>query len=428
MKRIPDVIDVWIDSGTAAWNCLYNDEKLIKEWFPADLILEATEQTKLWFNMLQICSAIMFGKSSYKNVYVHGMILDYQGTKMSKSLGNVISPYEVVDKYSVDTLRYYICQKSAGENINFSWEDVKSKQANLIILSNIANYINDLERQKIAKGKPSIEDKWILSIYNSALLKVTKLFEKYRIDETIGEIEKLFIQLSKDYIKLVRERANSNSAVLETLKEVYLGVLKMFSTICPFISESLWQKMSQKEESIHLCDWPKPDEKRIDGKLEVEFSLALKTIELGLAERDKVKIGLKWPLAKAIVFTKEKISEELQEIIARQLNVKKIEMKKSEENRVELDVTMNLELEAEGFAREIARHIQAARKKAGLVKTNKIELFLSCSVKMRRILEKNIGFLQERTNSENLRFAEGKIPSNAEKVKIKQEEICFFFS
>src|SRR3989344_1269597 len=113
-KRIEDVADVWIDSGTASWNCLYNDPKFIKEWFPADLVLEATEQTRLWFSLLQICSAVMFDKSCYKNVYTTGMIIDYQGMKMSKSLGNIISPYQVIEKYSADILRYYICGVSAG--------------------------------------------------------------------------------------------------------------------------------------------------------------------------------------------------------------------------------------------------------------------------------------------------------------------------
>jgi len=112
------------------------------------------------------------------------------------------------------------------------WEDIKTKQANLMMLGNIANYIIDLERQKIAKGKLSMEDQWILSRYNSTLRKVTELYDEYRIDEVIGEIERLFVQLSKDYIKLVRDRAGSDSAVLETLREVYLGILKMFSTIC----------------------------------------------------------------------------------------------------------------------------------------------------------------------------------------------------
>ena len=121
--KVPDVLDVWIDAGTLGFNCLDYPakDKDFKEYFPADLILEATEQVRLWFSMLHICSEVALGKKCFNNVYMHGMILDYQGIKMSKSLGNIISPYEVVDQYGADVLRYYMCQVRAGENINFSW-------------------------------------------------------------------------------------------------------------------------------------------------------------------------------------------------------------------------------------------------------------------------------------------------------------------
>jgi len=427
MSRIPDVIDVWIDSGTAGWNCLYNNPKLIKEWFPADLILEATEQTKLWFNMLQICSAIALGKSAYQNVFVHGMILDYQGTKMSKSLGNIISPYEVVDKYSADILRYYICQTTAGENISFSWEDVKVKQGNLMMLGNIGNYILDLERQKIPKGKLGIEEKWILSKYNSTLKRVTELFDAYKIDETIGEIENLFISLSKDYIKLIRDKATVNSSVLETLKEVYIGILKMLSTICPFTTESLWSKMAGKEESVHLCKWEKVDNKKIDVKLEKEFLEVLKIIELGLSKRDEVRIGLKWPLSKAMVNYKGKVRKEFEEIICRQLNVKSVKISEKEELKVELDTKMTPELEAEGYSREFARNIQAARKKQGLQKGDLIKLIVYTDRETERKLLANINFLKERTNAEKINFTDGKLDKVTAEFEIRESRISVKF-
>jgi len=429
-KRIEDVADVWIDSGTASWNCLYNNPKLIKEWFPADLVLEATEQTRLWFSLLQICSAVMFDKSCYKNVFTHGMILDYQGMKMSKSLGNIISPYEVLDKYSADILRYYICQVSAGENINFSWEDIKTKQRNLIMLENIANYILDLERQAPKKGKEEIEEKWILSRYNSTLKKVTELFEEYRLDETIGEIEKLFISLSREYIQLIRDKSQENSAVLETLKEVYLGILKMFSTICPFVSEHLWRQMNQKEESIHLCNWPKAKTGEVDKKLEEEFSLAFKIIETGLRERDKAQIGLRWPLAKADIKTEYKLGKEIQGLIAQQLNVKKVELKKGKENElsVSLDLKMTKELEAEGYAREISRKIQAVRKEKGLKKGDLIDLKITTDNELKENLAGMINYLKERTNSKRIEFVDGKSLPDGNDFEVKGKKITIVFS
>jgi len=420
-ERIEDVADVWIDSGTASWNCLYNDDKLIKKYFPADLVLEATEQTRLWFSLLQICSAVMFGKSCYNNVYTHGMILDFQGMKMSKSLGNIISPYEVIEKYSVDIMRNYLCGQTAGENMNFSWEDVKVKQRNLIILSNIANYIFDLERQKTPKGKMGVEEKWILSRYNSTLKKVTELFDSYRLDEVVGEIEELYISLSRDYIKLIRDKANENSAVLETLKEVYVGILKMFSTVVPFVTEKLWKNLKDKgivkEESIHLCDWPEYESKKINAELEKEFSKVFEIIEKGLAVRDKEGIGLRWPLAKAEVKGVENLDENLVEIIARQINVKKVKLEKGKELKVKLDLNVTPELEAEGFARELARKIQAERKKAGLKKGEMISLKVRVNGDVKDMLEKHISFLKERTNSVDIEFVDDK--------NLGKEEISF---
>lgn len=433
MSRIPDVGDVWIDSGTASWNSLHNESKLIKKYFPADLVVEATEQTRLWFSLLQICSAIMFGKSCYGNVFVHGMILDYQGMKMSKSLGNVISPYEVIDKYSADIFRYYICQISASENINFNWEDIKVKQRNLIVLENISSYILDLERQKIPKGKLGVEEKWIVSKCHSTLKKVSELFEQCRLDETIGEIENLIMVLSKNYIKLVRDKAGENSTVFESLKEVYTTILKMFSTVCPFVSEHLWLRLGKKkivkEESVHLCAWPEADKKKINSELEKEFESAFEIIEKGLAERDKAQIGLKWPLSRAVVTITEKanFSEDLKEIIAKQLNVKSLELKQGSEFSIVLDTHMTQELEAEGYAREFIRNIQAARKKSGLQKGDMIEMKVALSRQLRVVLERHLGLIKEKIHAKKIEFVDD-ISRNTAEFTIKGNKISILFS
>lgn len=423
MARVPDVLDVWIDSGTASWNCLYYPKRqdYFKKYFPADLILEATEQTRLWFSMLQICSEIMFKKPCYNNVYAHGMIFDFQGTKMSKSLGNIISPYEVVDKYSSEIFRSYICGMAAGENINFNWEDIKQKQRNLIVLMNIENYLLDLLRQeKIEKIKPNqlgAEERYILSRTNSTLKRVTELFDSYNLDKTVNEIEQLFLDLSRVYIKLTRDKSNDDDTrkiVLNVIWEVYEKVLKMFSVICPLITEDLWQKLRKNlkiEESVHLSSWPKANTKLIDKKLENDFLIVLEIIEKGLAERDKTQIGLKWPLAKATIFTDKSITKELQGIILNQLNLKELEIKKTKETKeisVQLDTKLTPELEAEGYARVISRQVQALRKKAGLIKTDKINLGVVCDKEIMDLIGKvnpqMMIFIKERTNAEDFIF------------------------
>jgi len=407
MSRVPDVIDVWIDSGTASWNCLeYPANKKYFSIWPADFILEATEQIRLWFSMLQICSAVAFGKSCYKNVYCHGMILDYQGMKMSKSLGNVISPYEVVDKYGADILRYYMCEVNAGENINFSWEDVKIKQRNLNIFDNVSRFILDLKTRTKPNKKFDIEEKYILSRKNSTIKKVTELMDEYRIDEVIKEIENLFLDLSRVYIRITRDKANSEDAgkVLAALEEVYLDTLKMFAIIAPFISDYLYRQVYDSKGSIHLTPWPKSNPKLIDKKLEEEFSVLSSILEKGFAERDKIQIGLKWPLAGVEITSSNKLSKDFEELLKSQLNVKKVNFKasKNQEIQVLFDSNITPELEAEGYSREISRQIQAFRKKLGLEKKDLVDTYIITDSNFKKILENNLSFIKERTNSKKL--------------------------
>jgi len=213
----------------------------------------------------------------------------------------------------------------------------------------------------------------------------------------------------------------------------------MFSTVCPLVSEYVWQQLRKEkivsEESIHLCEWPEYDEKKIDKKIEGEFEIALKVIESGLAERDKAQIGLKWPLARAELFLpKDKeILNELLEIISNQLNVKKIEVKKGKEKEisVKLDTKMTPELEAEGYAREISRKVQALRKTTGLVKENVIELVLVASEKLGKMLGSHKNMIAERTNSKSLSIGTkkpGKKFKASAEDKIKEEKVEIYFS
>ncbi|RMD66807.1 isoleucine--tRNA ligase [Candidatus Pacearchaeota archaeon] len=421
-KRIEDVFDVWLDSGTASWNCLYNRPELIEEYFPADLVLEGNEQTRLWFSVLQICSAIMFNSTSYKNVFVHGMIFDFEGMKMSKSLGNVISPDEVIAKHSVDVFRYYMCQAKAGENINFSWDEVKVKHRNLIILYNISRYLLDLARLNssgaLVDNTEGVEERWLNSLLNSTLKRVTELFESYNLDKTITEIERFFIQLSRDYIKIVRHKSDTSKAVFEALKESYVKLLKIFSPVAPFVTEAIWQELREEgivsEESVHLTSWPEHDESKIDRKLEEEFELAFELIEKGLAERDRNKVGLRWPLAKATLFvspsSEGRLRAEVLEVVKRQLNVKAIEVQSREESEssVELDFELTPELRREGLAREFIRRLQEQRKKHGLKKGEMIEVkVVEASEEMRSALEDFSDDIKSKCHISKFEFAEG---------------------
>lgn len=418
MLRVPDVLDVWLDAGTTSWNCLYypSREDYFKELFPADFILEGNEHIKLWFSMLSICSAVAFRKNCYKNVYVHGMILDWQGMKMSKSLGNVVSPYEVLDKYGVDLFRYYMTECRAGENLNFSWEELKQKQRNINVLWNIKNYLLELASligKNPEKLKPSLdlEEKYMLSRLNSTLKDVTNLYERYQLDEIITKIETLFLELSRVYIQLVREKSSTGSekekeSVLHTIYETLTAVIKMFAPITPYITEAIYQELRRfnlKEESIHLSDWPKFNEKAIDKKLEQEFAFALQIIEKALAARSAASIGVRWPLSSLTVKAEQKLSKELESIVLRQVNAKKLVFKHEKGKfDVALDTKMTPELEAEGYARELTRTIQETRKKAGLKKEQKILLALELDKTLENSVKKFEKLIKEKVNASEL--------------------------
>jgi len=408
-KRVPDIIDVWVDSGTASWNCLRypGNEKDIKKYWPADLILEATEQTRLWFYMLQLVSNIAFNENCYKAMYTHGMIRDVQGVKMSKSLGNIIPPDEVLDKYGVDTMRLYTITHKAGEDMNFSWEEVKLKYRELDILLNTTNYLINYA-DKLPKSLPKkleIEDKWILSRLNSTIEETTKLFDDNRFDLAPQLVEQLFLDLSRKYIKIIRDRSNDPN-VFGVIYEVLLNVLKMLSVTCPYLTEHLFQKLKDKyglkEESVHMCSWPVSNKKKIDKKLENNFDIVFSVIEKGLSERDKEKIGLKWPLAKADVKCSDKISKDLQKIVLNQLNIKKLSLKKGKEIEMKLDIKITPELEAEGYARQLSRQIQSFRKKLGLQTKDMVETYIIVDEKFKKMIDSQQNFIKERTNSKKL--------------------------
>jgi isoleucyl-tRNA synthetase len=346
-KRVADIIDVWVDSGTTSWNCLYNDKKLIKEWFPADFVLEAKEQTRLWFSMLSICSQIAFGRNCYKNVYAHGMLTDIEGKKMSKSLGNIISPYELIDKHGVDVLRYYMCQNNAGQDINFNWDECAIKGRHLRVLWNIHKFLINLAKENeinpfeldrnLMENIFNLEEKYILSRLHNVVREVTSLFDKYELDKTISLIEELFLELSRTYIQIVREKSAVGSKAdkdvcVYVINQVLLQCMKLFAPIAPFITEAMYLNLKEafglRKESIHHYSWPEFDKKKIDMELEGEMEAAKSIIAAGLNLREKIGLGVRWPLKELVVASKDgkavKAVERLRRIIKGQINVKEI--------------------------------------------------------------------------------------------------------
>ncbi|MBW2993391.1 isoleucine--tRNA ligase [Candidatus Woesearchaeota archaeon] len=530
MKRIPDILDVWVDAGTTSWTCLDYPQKqdLFKKLWPPDFILEGKDQIRGWFNLLLIASMVSMEKPSYKAVYMHGWINDAQGRKMSKSLGNYILPSELIDKWGADTLRYYaIGGANPGLDLNYNLEDTKIKHRNLIILWNIHKYLIDLAKEtgenpaEIEVNDFSIEEKYMLSKLNNGIDKATKAFEEYALNEVPLIVEDIFLNLSRGYIKFIRDKAVFGSkedkyAVLHTIYKALFECLKLFTPITPFICEKIYLNLKNefrlKRDSISLFEWPKPDYKMINLELEKQMDIAGGVIQAILSCRERLGRGLRWPLGEVIIVSSNadivNAVDSLKDIIMQQTNVKEISIRERFEKigkRVKADfgklepeyggkisamivahigttspetvlghienegkyefkvdsenvaVTrnhllferdvpdshiegefrngfvyvnkkINEELEAEGYAREIMRRVQALRKEKGLQKMDRISLHLTVNNEFKKMIEPWIEQIKEKVGADEISFGAESVKKefiSPEKIKKTEFEIGF---
>jgi isoleucyl-tRNA synthetase len=350
MQRIPDVLDVWVDAGTASWNCLdYPHRKdLFEKLYPADFILEGKDQVRGWFNLLMVAGILALDRQSFKNVYMHGYIIDALGRKMSKSLGNYIEPKEVVDKVGADAFRFYMVgAANPGLDLNYNPKDADLKYKNLIILWNLHKYVLELSEQlgkNPADLDPAImeplfapEEHFIVSTLHSTIQAVTERFETYALNEVPLLVEGLFLSLSRTYVQLVRDKAavgtdTDKEVVLHTLYRVLLETFALFAPIAPFLCEQMYQNFrvafKLPEDSVHLLPWPAADKKKINAALEQQMQAAGRVIEAALAAREKAKLSVRWPVkAVHVVSENEQLLgaiESLAAILKTQINAKNV--------------------------------------------------------------------------------------------------------
>jgi len=418
-------LDVWFDSGVSSWAALnyMNNKESFKKYWPANLNIEGKDQVRGWWNAQLILSEIKFGKKPFESISVHGMVLDIGKKKMSKSEGNIVSPSEIIEKYSRDFLRYYYAKISKGEDFSFQEREFSDIRKVFMTISNLAKFVIQIEN---GKEKICIEDEWIISRLNSTIKKVTEFYNQFKFSEAISELEQFLVEdFSRTYIQIIRERSDETKNVLD---KVLIEILKLFAPIIPFMTEKIWQELKGmekvKEESIHLSQIN--FEKKINEELESQFVLLRQVIERGLAERDVSKIGLRWPLSKITVYTKTNFHlEQFEEILKTQLNVKNVKFDRAKETELEikLDTKLTPELEREGFARELSRKIQSSRKEAGLNKEDKIELLIS--VEAGEFLEilssKEADFIKEKVGAKNILKSEFGKEKNVKNYKFNSE-------
>ncbi len=424
MTRIPDLIDVWYDSGSAPFaqfHYPFENKEVFERRFPYDFISEAIDQTRGWFYTMHAISTMLFDEAAFKNVICAGLIVDEKGEKMSKTKDNLIKPSEMTDSVGIDAVRLQFCIGDTGNQKRFSVNLIRESVLPFLnVLSNCSRfYLQSLDK----KNKKTLEDKWILSRLNTLIEEVTNDLENYALDKALNKIMDFSVNdFSRGYIKITRERDDTKEILGEILEKISL----LLAPFAPYLSEYVYQNFSK--ESVHLSNWPKSNKKLIDKSLEDNFKLTFETIERGLSERDREKIGLRWPLAKAIVKADLKLDNQLLEIIKSQLNIKSVEIKKGKKGEIEvkLDTKITKELEAEGYAREISRKVQAARKNAGLVKEDRINLAIS-SIELQKFIETQKDFIAERVGATEIKIGESK-HKHKFKDKIKGNEITISFS
>jgi isoleucyl-tRNA synthetase len=428
MERVPEVLDVWFDSGSMPFaQCHWLGGEAPK-LFPADYISEAIDQTRGWFYTLLSISTLLGFDSPYKNVISLGHVLDEKGEKMSKSKGNIVSPWDMIEKYGIDAVRWYFYTINApGEPKLFAEKDIDSALKKFILtLWNCYVFwqtYGEPTRANVALKNLSVLDKWIISKLNELIKNATDSLENYDVTGAARIIEKFVIaDLSLWYIRRSRKRFQKPesksdlrlaSAVLES---VLLNLSLLLAPFVPFLSEEIYQTISKnkfkKAKSIHFENWPEANSKLIDRKLIDEMDKVREIVTLALAERAKAKIKVRQPLnSLQIENSKDKLSAQLLDLIKEEINVKKLIFG----DNLKLDTEITPELKEEGLIREIIRNIQEIRKKSNLKPEDKISVRYAGEPGLEGFLAKN----------KKMIMLEGKIKEfeagGTEKFRIKQE-------
>lgn len=404
-KRVSEVLDSWIEAGSASFaERHYPFNKIsLQSFFPPDFIVEYTGQIRAWFYVLHVIATALYDSHAFKNVVVSGVILGTDGRKMSKNFGNYPDPKEMLQKYGGDALRLYLLGSPVmhGEDIRISETEYRDQVRGLLLkLWNVYNFFvtyaniqtSDFRNQK----SDHVLDRWILYLLNKLKRDVTNAFEAYDTVAVVRLYESFVDDLSTWYIR--RSRKRLGEAFFSTCYEVLATLSRLLAPVVPFIAESIYRNLTA-EESVHLSSWPEAG--NVEEDILGQMARVRKICELGHAERKSKKIKVRQPLKKITIHNAQsKISDDYVQLIQDELNVKTVEVEQGKgELFVTLDTTITPVLELEGKARELVREIQKLRKAKGCRIDENIDLVLPSQFK--DFLKEHLEWVKRETLTKN---------------------------
>ena len=346
MKRVPEVIDCWFDSGAmpfAQWHYPFENKEIFEENFPADFISEAVDQTRGWFYSLMAISTLLFDKAPYKNVIVLGHVLDKDGNKMSKSKGNAVDPMEALNKYGADAIRWYFYSNSAPWLPNRFHEDailegqrkfmgtLWNTYAFYVLYAEIDQF--DPTKYSLEYDKLSVMDKWLLSKLKSMVKPVDTSLGAYKIPEATKALAEFVDDMSNWYVRRGRERYWAKDMPQDKIN-AYMTLYTALVTLCkaaapmiPFMTEDIYQNLVVNLDktapmSVHLCDFPEANEDYIDAELESSMDEVLKIVVFGRAARNTANIKSRQPIGNMYIKANKELDSFFMDIIKDELNVK----------------------------------------------------------------------------------------------------------
>ncbi|MBI5621247.1 isoleucine--tRNA ligase [Candidatus Falkowbacteria bacterium] len=417
MSRIPEVIDCWVESASmpfAEHHYPFENEKVFKHRFPGQYIAEYIAQTRAWFYYMHVMSVALFDNISFANCVTTGTILNDKGEKLSKSKQNYTDPWDIINTYGVDALRYYLMTSVVmqADNLFFNDREVRDVYNKVInILSNVVTFYQTFSADiavpdLAAKDLTNVLDIWICSKLETLKQAVTSQMDNYNMVKAGRPIKDFIDKLSTWYVRRSRDRFKSDDAAeklraLATLRYVLMNLAKLMAPFTPFIAEEIWQTLGGQPESVHLGDWPDAEPSFLHETVLTEMDMVRKIVEAGLAARAAANIKVRQPLTSYATTLAKTLPAEYTEIIKDELNVSAVTFGEDK-----LDTELTPELAEQGLYRELVRAVNALRKAAGLTIQDRVTLYYQTdSSAVSAVLTKFAPELQKDTLTKNIKNA-----------------------